>query len=84
MCGFARGYLFNTPDAFGAFFGRTSSEPLSGNYVDGVSITYGTPPNHLWTYVAGNSEAFGTDADCPCNTNGVSTIVPSYVSACSC
>ena len=78
VCGFARGYSFHSTDAFGAF-GRSSSEPLSGNYVDGVSITYGTPPNHLWTYVAGNREAFGEQADCPCNTNGVSNIVPSYV-----
>ena len=40
VCGFVRGY---TPDA----------KPLSGNYVDGVSITYGTPPNDLWTYATG-------------------------------
>ena len=38
VCGFARGYSFETPDAFSH---RTSSEPLSGNYVDGISITYG-------------------------------------------
>ena len=47
VCGFVRGYSSGGPDAFGAF-GRTSTEPLDGNYVDGVSITYGTPPNHLW------------------------------------
>ena len=70
-CGFARGYSFNSPDAFAAT-GRTSSEPLSGNYVDGISITYGTPPNHLWTYAAGFRE---DGAACPCNTN----IPPSYV-----
>ena len=72
VCGFARGYSFHTSDAFGVY-GRTSSEPLSGNYVDGVSITYGTPPNHLWTYAAG--------ADCPCNTHhtDIFTVVPSYV-----
>ena len=45
VCGFARGYSFYTPDAFAAT-GRTSSEPLSGNYVDGIPITYGIPPNH--------------------------------------
>ena len=29
---------------------------LSGNCVDGFSITYGSPPSHLWTYVAGLNE----------------------------
>ena len=71
------GYALNTPDAFSAI-GRSSSEPLSGNYVDGVSITYGTPPNHLWTYAAGFSESGGQPFTCPCNTNGPNN-VPSYV-----
>ena len=42
VCGYARGYSFFSPDAFG-FANRDPNEPLSGNYVDGVSITYGTP-----------------------------------------
>ena len=77
VCGFARGYALNTLDAFSAI-GRSSSEPLSGNYVDGVSITYGTPQNHLWTYVGGYSESGGQLYTCPCNTNGPNN-VPSYV-----
>ena len=81
VCGFVRGYTFDTPDAFAAT-GRTSSEPLSGNYVDGISITYGTPPNHLWTYAAGLSETGGfyVGLACPCNTNGPNN-VPTYVSS---
>ena len=78
VCGFVRGYGLISPDAFGAIV-RSSSEPLSGNYVDGVSITYGTPPNHLWTYAAGYRET-GTDfVSCPCNTGNHASIVPSYV-----
>ena len=75
VCGFVRGYAFYTPDAF------ISSGPLSGNYVDGVSITYGTPPNHLWTYAAGLTEegTVHTNSACPCNTNGAESLVPSYV-----
>ena len=71
---------FNSPDAFGT---GSSSEPLSGNYVDGVSITYGSPPNHLWTYAAGLSEDGGHNVNfaCPCNTNGVPGTVPSYCEA---
>ena len=78
VCGLVRGYSFGGPDAFGAF-GRTASEPLSGNYVDGVSITYGTPLNHLWTYAAGNSETGEGTADCPCNSNGDTSAIPSYI-----
>ena len=76
VCGFARGYAYNSPDAFGS---RSPSVPLSGNYVDGVSITYGTPPNHLWTYVAGVLEDGGSTSTCPCNTNNLINNVPSYV-----
>ena len=77
VCGFVRGYAFITVDAFG--HGRSSSEPLSGDYVDGVSITYGTPPNHLWTYAAGNGENGIAEYHCPCNTGSDTSIVPSYV-----
>ena len=81
VCGFVRGYAYCIIDAFGAVV-RSSSEPLSGNYVDGVSITYGTPPNHLWTYTAGrieDEEEELLDFVCPCSTNGVPGNVPSYV-----
>ena len=81
VCGFVRGYSFHTPDAFGSVL-RTPNESLSGNYVDGVSITYDTPPRHIWTYAAGFSED-GTEAsrfNCPCNTNIVRSS-PSYVGA---
>ena len=45
-------YSFSTTDAF-LDHGRGSNVPLSGNYVDGVSITYNTPPAHIWTYAVG-------------------------------
>ena len=78
VCGYVRGYSISTPDAFDTKnSGRTASEPLGGNYVDGVSITYGTPPTHIWTYAAGVSENLALYA-CPCNTQpGPSP--PSYI-----
>ena len=83
VCGYVRGYSHRSPDAFGEvpdFGGRTANQSLGANYVDGVSITYGTPPNHVWTYAAGFSEN-GTDNpifNCPCNSN-IMAPVPSYV-----
>ena len=76
VCGYARGYSYNTPDAFE----RGLNVPVSGNYVDGVSITYGTPPSHVWTYAAGYSED-GTANDmynCPCNSN-IMNPAPTFV-----
>ena len=47
----------------------STSVSLDGVYVDGISITYGNPSKHVWTYAVGASE----DSDyiysnytCPC------------------
>ena len=83
VCGYVRGYAFGTQDAFDSYSNlRSPNETLSGNYVDGVSITYGSPPTHLWTYVAGlNAITTGkfTASECPCNTNNTNSSPPSYV-----
>ena len=81
VCGYVRGYSFATVDAFYNAGARSSNEPLSGNYVDGVSITYGTPPTHIWTYAAGLQE-INADIEkncCPCNTSPNSVPIPAYV-----
>ena len=38
--------------------------------MDGVSITYGQPRNHVWSFVAGLSESssLSTHSNCPCST----------------
>ena len=79
VCGYVHGYSQESTDAFANPAGVVRNIPLSGNYVDGVSITYGTPPTHLWTYVAGAlSEAY-SNANCPCNTPpGIKA--PSFIS----
>ena len=66
VCGYVRGYAYSTMDCF-----HSGNRMLDGNYVDGVSITYGTPPTHLWTYAAGLQENPSNDypvLNCPCNT----------------
>ena len=52
VCGIVKGYQENTPDAFR----HSSSFSVDDNYVDGVSITQGSPRRHLWTYATGLSE----------------------------
>ena len=76
VCGYVRGYSYYTMDCFGAGNGI-----IDGNYVDGVSITYGTPPTHLWTYAAGLQENSSSDhptLNCPCNIQPGRT-PPSFV-----
>ena len=76
VCGYARGISHYGPRAFE----KGPNVLLSGNYVDGISITYGTPPTHIWTYAAGNVEVNNDNFGCPCNTNSTATSnVPQYV-----
>ena len=63
VCGMAVGYQSGTTDAF------ASSQLINGPYVDGVSITYGTPRKHIWTYaiVFGSRDQLNGANNCPCS-----------------
>ena len=51
VCGRVRGYQFGTPDAFNT--PHCPGIKIDKPYVDGVSITHGSPRMHIWTYAAG-------------------------------
>ena len=76
--GRAIGYQYGHPDAFGV---PGSPTTINEVYGDGLSITYGMPRQHVWTYVAAVSEGIlnaNTDSNCPCSDYpGVSP--PSYI-----
>ena len=66
VCGRAIGYQIGSPDAFGF---NAQGHTIDSYYVYGVSITHGTPRNHIWTYAAGTTEGGGTytsGSNCPC------------------
>ena len=65
VCGRFRGYQIGSPDAFGGWVGLGFN--IETYYVDGVSVTYGSPGNrrHVFTYVAGVREAHDWYT-CPC------------------
>ena len=77
VCGRMIGYQLSTPDAF-----RGSSLSIDTYYLDGVSVTYGSPRQHIWSFVGGLDEGktvypYGP---CPCvtgSTNG--NRIPSFV-----
>ena len=77
VCGKAVGYQKGTMDGFYPYayaHGKvkwytpyTTSRSLDGVYVDGISITTGSPRKHVWTYVVGLSDDHNyTQLNCPC------------------
>ena len=81
VCGQARGYQVHTTDAFGGPRRvRGSNEfnyikDIDDAYVDGLSITIGSPRKHVWTYASGNNDN---------NTASVDVTLSSDNSACPC
>ena len=66
VCGRARGYQFQTTDGFRAFHVNTI---INNAYVDGLSITRGSPRKHIWSYAAGYQEKINGRVhtwQCPC------------------
>ena len=63
ICGQAKGYQKGTTDAY-----QPSSQSIDDVYVDGISITLGSPRKHVWTYAAGIGEDYNADGrfTCPC------------------
>ena len=51
MCGRRTGYQHASPDV-GVYTG-TPENAINEPYVDGVSITYGTPRKHIWSFYGG-------------------------------
>ena len=73
VCGRARGYQKGSPDAF------EHGGSIDSFYVDGLSITHGSPRQHIWTYAAGVSEsANSAPSRCPC-ASPLGSLPPSFV-----
>ena len=74
MCGRVTGYQIGSPDAL-----THDTNNQRGNidlaYVDGVSITRGSPRKHIWTYVASLRENIKR---CPCDI-GSKDMTPLFV-----
>ena len=80
VCGRLRGYQFGGTDAFSASIIEQYTS-VDTNYVDGVSITYGSNPRkHVWTYAVGSLSFRHLQFDCPCN-NGSTYQAPSFISS---
>ena len=60
VCGRAVGYAVNSPDAFRDL---NDHNDIDLPYLDGVSVTHGSPRQHIWSLAAGFS------VQCPCDSN---------------
>ena len=77
VCGRIIGYQVGQPQAFILGENRT----IDGRYVDGVSLTYGSPRQHIWTFANALDEAgAGNDASrCTCTDSSRPNTLPSFV-----
>ena len=61
VCGRAIGYGPGRADAF-----TVSSSAIDTLYLDGVSLTYGMPRQHIWSFASGHGDDVGVFR-CPCD-----------------
>ena len=81
VCGRVTGYQYYTPDAVDNYYliPNSNHNDLNSYYVDGVSVTHGSPRHHVWTLIASSfEELVGAHDLCPCAT-GSAQQVQSFV-----
>ena len=77
VCGRVTGYQYAAPDAIN-YPTHSYRSDINSYYVDGVSITRGSPRQHVWTLMAGFSDSLTYSFTCPCN-NGNTVPVQSFI-----
>ena len=70
MCGRVVGYQYTSPDVIDTVNG-TGHNNISSHYIDGVSLTHGSPRQHIWTFMCGlivlNLYLDGGKGNCRCS-----------------
>ena len=74
VCGRIIGYQLGHIDAFNG-----ASLSINAYYAEGVSVTHGSPRQHIWTFAAGFDEQTGHNK-CPCITGNTAaqSNIPSF------
>ena len=79
VCGSIRAYQYGGTDGFEAYDDRYVTT-IDGAYVAGVSLTHGSPRQHIWTFAAGYSQGrLNWDDACPCDAT-INITTPSFIS----
>ena len=78
VCGKVIGYQYWGTNGFGPSRGTPG---INQSYVDGVSITHGSPRQHVWTLAAALDETFTYNSDCPCikSSHFFDGVIPSFI-----
>ena len=78
MCGRIKAYQWGLTYGFHTYhWGQETS--IDSPYVSGVSVTHGSPQQHIWTFAAGTAEGNPTWViACPCDAS-VNIRVPPFV-----
>ena len=90
VCGRVTGYQWGLTDAVHSRVTNGQVEPnhndINSYYVDGVSITHGSPRQHVWTFMAGQLEASYLPNyedgifNCPCSVGSTqNSTLPSFI-----
>ena len=77
VCGRIIGYQFGHGDAF-----HPTTDSIDSYYVEGVSVTHGSPRQHVWSFAGANDEVSTNTLVCPCtNINNPTTNfgIPDFV-----
>ena len=78
VCGRIIGYQIGLPDSFYRL--SSSMHSIDTFYVDGVSVTHGSPRQHIWTFSTGLDEGIRTSSTCFCVTGSSDSFsIPSFV-----
>ena len=78
VCGRIKAYQFGGIDAFEAYNIREGLT-INDAYVSGISLTYGSPREHIWTFAAGATDGdTTTNWICPCDAT-VNIDIPPFV-----
>ena len=75
ICGKVTAYQYRAPDAVSNVGNRIND--LNSYYLDGISITHGSPRQHVWSLIVGlleNSVPGHDWANCPCATDSPQTV----------
>ena len=76
VCGRIKAYQSGPTQGFYSYHNNEVTT-IDGAYAGGVSVTHGTPRNHIWTFVAGTSEGDPTWTEvCPCDVTHTIRIPP--------
>ena len=69
VCGRIVGYQIGDTEAF-RVYNRHPSSTIDDTYVDGVSLTYGSPRQHIWTFATALLERLEVldSGKCPCSS----------------